>query len=127
MGPFFPNLSKNEFSGKRARSVFKYSNYLPSCKKSEKTNELFLRKTQTDGRMDRRPHRQTKVIFRTLCKKGIQLKTKFFHKFKKPALGTFSYFLIKIIFSKDAAGSIAHNFIWLSKHHAKIWKKNKKT
>ena len=59
LGPFFPNLSKNEFSAKRALSVFKYSSYLPSCKKSEKTNELFLRKTQTDGRMDRRPDRQT--------------------------------------------------------------------
>ena len=29
---------------KKALSVFKYSNYLPLCQKSEKTNEAFLRK-----------------------------------------------------------------------------------
>ena len=29
-----------------ALSVFKYSNYLPSCKKSETTNDPFLRKIQ---------------------------------------------------------------------------------
>ena len=44
-GSFFTNYGKNEFSWKKnAPSVFIYSNYLPSCKKSEKNNELFLRK-----------------------------------------------------------------------------------
>ena len=32
------------FLGKRALSVFRYSNYLTSCQKSEKTKKLFLRK-----------------------------------------------------------------------------------
>ena len=36
--------AKKNFSGKKSLSVFKYSNYQPSCQKSEKTNELFLRK-----------------------------------------------------------------------------------
>ena len=45
LGPFCPNLGKNEFPGKRALSVFRYSNYLPSCQKSEKTIEPFLRKS----------------------------------------------------------------------------------
>ena len=53
MGPFCPNLGKYEFSWKkRALLVFKYSNYLPLCQKSEKTNEPFLRKMpkgQTDN------------------------------------------------------------------------------
>ena len=31
---------------------FKYSNYLPPCKKSEKTDEPFSEKCQTDGRAD---------------------------------------------------------------------------
>ena len=52
-GPFFPEFwQKWIFLGKRVLSVFKYSNYLPSCKKSEKTIEPFLRKMpnwQTDG------------------------------------------------------------------------------
>ena len=46
-GPFCPNLGKNDFpwKKKRAVSVFKYSNYLPLCKKlehpiAEKSNEL---------------------------------------------------------------------------------------
>ena len=35
-GNFCPYLGKNEFSWKkRALTVFKYSNYLPWCKKSE--------------------------------------------------------------------------------------------
>ena len=38
---------------KRAVSVFKYFNYLPSCQKSEKANEPFLRK-MPNGRTDRR-------------------------------------------------------------------------
>ena len=45
LGPFCQNLGKNEFFlGEIALSVFKYSNYLASCKKSEKTNDLFLAK-----------------------------------------------------------------------------------
>ena len=51
------------FPGKKAQSVFKYSNYLPSCQKSEKANmPLFLRMdgqtngwTYTDRRTDRQP------------------------------------------------------------------------
>ena len=56
-GPFFPNLGKNEFSRKKRLLVFKYSNYLPSCKNPEKTNEPFLRKIpnwEMDGQTDRR-------------------------------------------------------------------------
>ena len=55
---FFAHIwAKMNFSGKKLVSVFKYSNYLPSCQKSEKTNMPFLRKMlnwrmdgQTDGR-----------------------------------------------------------------------------
>ena len=36
VGPFCSNLVKNEFSWKKS---FRYSNHLPSCQKSEKTNE----------------------------------------------------------------------------------------
>ena len=47
-GPFWAFSSKSgrqrSFLEKRTLSVFKYSNYLPSCKKSEKTNDPFLRK-----------------------------------------------------------------------------------
>ena len=50
------------FPGKKhAVSGFKYSNYLPSCKKSEKTNASFLRK-MPDGQTDRQADGQTKVI-----------------------------------------------------------------
>ena len=48
LGPFwalfFKFGKKMNFSEKRAPSVFRYSNYLPSCKKSEKSNDQFLRK-----------------------------------------------------------------------------------
>ena len=48
-GHFNPSLPQFQwkwiFQEKRALSVFKYSNYLPSPKKSEKTNGPFLRKT----------------------------------------------------------------------------------
>ena len=45
LGPFCQNLVKNEFFlEKEDLSVFKYSNYLPSCKKSQKTNDPFLGK-----------------------------------------------------------------------------------
>ena len=44
-------------------SVLKYSNYPPSCKKSEKTNDLFLREMPTDGQPPRQPDRQTNGDF----------------------------------------------------------------
>ena len=60
---------------KKALSVFKYSNYLPLCNKSEKTIMPFLRKMlnwwmdgKADGRTDRQPW-----FCRTLCRTGVQL------------------------------------------------------
>ena len=55
LGHFCPKLDKKEFSWKKkALLTFKYSNYLPSCKKSEKANDPFLRKKcLTEGRTDR--------------------------------------------------------------------------
>ena len=44
---------QNGFSWKKGLSVFKYSNYLRSCKKSEKTNKM-KNAELTDGRTDRR-------------------------------------------------------------------------
>ena len=58
LGPFLSNLGKNEFSLIFFFSLsflFKYSNYIVSCKKLEETNEPFLRKTLnwlTDGQRD---------------------------------------------------------------------------
>ena len=46
---------KRVFLEKMALSVFPYSNYLPSCQKSEKTKEPFLRKKH-------RPDRQIDFI-----------------------------------------------------------------
>ena len=44
-GPLFAQIWEEiNFSGKNALSVFKYSDYLASCKKSEQTDDLFLRK-----------------------------------------------------------------------------------
>ena len=43
-GTFLPNLGKIEFPWKEGLSVFKYANYLESCKKSEETNEPFPKK-----------------------------------------------------------------------------------
>ena len=44
--PFLPTLRKKSISlGKRALSFFKYSDYLTLCKKSNKTDDQFLRKT----------------------------------------------------------------------------------
>ena len=55
-GPFLPKSGQKWiFLEKGLYQFYKYSNYLPSCKKSEKTNELFLRKMpnwQTDGQTD---------------------------------------------------------------------------
>ena len=58
--PFSPSLGKNEFFWKKKDSV-KYSNYLPSGQKSEKTNEPFLRK-MLNWQMDRQADGQTMVI-----------------------------------------------------------------
>ena len=44
--------AKMNFSGKKVLPVFKYSSYLPSCWKPEKTNEPFLRKIP-HGQRDR--------------------------------------------------------------------------
>ena len=44
LGPFAQIWAKMTFPRKRALSVFKYSSYLLSCQKSEKTKESFLRK-----------------------------------------------------------------------------------
>ena len=71
----FPKIwAKWIFLEKRVLSVFKYSNYLLSCKKLEKTNSRFLRKIlnrrtdrqtgnqtdrQEDRQRDRRPNGQT--------------------------------------------------------------------
>ena len=49
LGPFCSNWSKMNFRGKW---VFKYSNYLPSCQKSEKTNEP-EKNASPDGWTDR--------------------------------------------------------------------------
>ena len=59
---FSQNVGKNEFSWKkRTLSVFKYSNYLPSCKKKKKTEKNWwpipeknpeLTNKLTDGQTD---------------------------------------------------------------------------
>ena len=40
----YPTWAKMNFPVKRLLPVFQYSNYLPFCQKSEKTNQQFLRK-----------------------------------------------------------------------------------
>ena len=74
-GLFCRNLDFLNFSGKKILSVFKYSHYLPSFQKSEKTNMPFLRKMlnwRLDGQTDRRTDRQP-WFCRTLFRMGIQL------------------------------------------------------
>ena len=45
LGSFYSNLGKKDVCWKkRSLSDFRYSNYLPSCQKSEKIKEPFLRK-----------------------------------------------------------------------------------
>ena len=56
-GPFCPNLGKNEFPWKKGLQ-FKYSNYLTSSQKLEKTNKPFLRKMPNSW-SDRRTGGQT--------------------------------------------------------------------
>ena len=54
---FFVHVwAKMNFPRKKVLSVFKYSNYLPLCPKSEKTNMIFLRKMLT---MDRQTEERT--------------------------------------------------------------------
>ena len=55
--------AKINFPGKKALSVFKYSNYLPSCQKSEKTNAISEEDAElTDGWTNRWKDRQTTMI-----------------------------------------------------------------
>ena len=72
LGPFWtlsPNLDKNKSSWKRVESVFKYSNYLPSCQNLKETNMPFLRK-MPNWQMDRQTDRQ-QWFCRTLCWMGV--------------------------------------------------------
>ena len=73
---FFAQIwAKMNFPGKKALSVFKYSNYLPSYQKSEKTNMSFVKKMlnwRMDGQTERRIDRQA-WLCRALCKMGVQL------------------------------------------------------
>ena len=61
-GPFCLKFGKNEFSWKKVLSVFKYSNYLPSCQKFEKTNEQFLRKIAISKKNAERTDGQTENV-----------------------------------------------------------------
>lgn len=51
---------------KKTPTVFKYFNYLLQCKKTEKTNDPFLRKSSTNGQMEywmaRQTDRQTVIL-----------------------------------------------------------------
>ena len=61
-GSIFAQIwAKYIFLEEGAQSVFKYSNYLPLCKKSEETGNSFLRKNVelTDGQTDRQTDKQT--------------------------------------------------------------------
>ena len=61
-GSIFAQIwAKYIFLEEGAQSVFKYSNYLPLCKKSEETGNPFLRKNVelTDGQTDRQTDKQT--------------------------------------------------------------------
>ena len=66
LGSFCPTLN---FPGKKL-SVFRYSNYLPSCQKSEKTIDQFLRKT-LHWQKDRGTDRQ-QWFYRTIHRIGVQ-------------------------------------------------------
>ena len=63
-GPFLVKFGqKGIFLEKRALSLLKYSNYLPSCKKSEKKLVTHAwDKCQTDKATDRQIDRQIRVI-----------------------------------------------------------------
>ena len=76
--PYFESLlpkfgQKRVFLEERTLSVYRYSNYLRPCRKSEKTIEPFLRKMlkwRTDGRTDRQTGKRW--FYRTLCRMGVQ-------------------------------------------------------
>ena len=66
---------KKIFLEKRVLSVFKYSNYVPSFKKSENANDPILRKIPNDWRNDRQTKRQTDRqgwFYRTIRNTGFQ-------------------------------------------------------
>ena len=70
-GSFLPKFwEKWIFLEKWTVSDVKYSNYLPPCQKSEKTNNPFLRK-MSNSRMDRQTDGQW-WFYRTLRKMGVQ-------------------------------------------------------
>ena len=92
-GLFLPKFGQKWiFLKKKSLSVFRYSNYLPSCQKSEKKLlGPFWEKRQTDGRTDRQTDRQTgrqtdrqtdrqadrqtdreRLFYRTLRRTGVQ-------------------------------------------------------
>ena len=62
-GPFWAfclYLGKNEFSWKKGLSDFKYSNYLPRCKKSRNSWPIPDKYVElTNGQTDRQTNRQT--------------------------------------------------------------------
>ena len=67
--PFCPTWVKINFPGKKALSVFKYSHYLLSCKKLEKTNDPFIPEKNaelTDGQTDRQTDRK-QWLYRPFC------------------------------------------------------------
>ena len=61
---FFTQIwEKLNFPGKKALSVFKYSNYIPSCQISEKTISMSEENAElTDGLPDRGKDGQTTTI-----------------------------------------------------------------
>ena len=69
---FFAQIwTKITFPGKKALSVFKYSNYLPSCQKSEKTDVIPEENAElTDGWTNRRKDRQTTMILQDPLQDG---------------------------------------------------------
>ena len=82
LGPFWALFAqiwaKMNFPEKRTLSAFKYSNYLLSCQKYGKTDELFLRKIpnwRRDRQTDRLTERWTDIqrwFYRTLLRTGLQ-------------------------------------------------------
>ena len=72
LGNFCPNFGKNVFFWKKkALTVFKYSNYLSWCKKTEKTNNKFLIKMPNCWWTDKQTDREL-WIYRTLHRTGVQ-------------------------------------------------------
>ena len=79
-GPFSSTFGQKLIFLEKGLSVFKYSNFLSLCKKSEKTNDPFLRKMpnwQTNwhrqtGRQTARQTGRKRWLYRTLRKMGVQ-------------------------------------------------------